>query len=624
MQSYLKKTNETWFYTKGVQMRRSSIIALVALSLLFSASLAEHRGLATSVGYPSSEAQILMTSLSPPNATLGSDVKWLIWTDPNCSGYIVDLDVYDITNGSGISDSNEALGTSNQCGSLIKTVSTAGFEQHKYGFTAKMVKDNVEIESSKYLDFMPPSIASFTAVASVSPFEAVPGESLKLTISEVYPHPFVDAQANVRVYNATVATIWTLASLAIPAVNGSRSVNIPTDGLNAGSYSVSVEVTSTLGSSSVMTNFKLSDVVVNVDKYLYFIGEMINVSIRTRSTVPVAGLKISIGFLPLTIVDENVSIVNGTANKLYDSTSWMPGYYSIVCNVTTGTRTALDSSNFNLGAFEVNVQLDKFEYLAGETVNITVSTTPSQPNAQIINLTIANSTAAEVWTYGPSNLNAYGNASLPFNTTGLQPDDYTVQTYVNNSKYAVNGASSFEIPLLSFDISANVDPYINTGYAMPRLNVTVNPQQLNSNLTIEIDDLDTYYSFTRLNLNISTFTYFVPAVTLPNGTYALHVYVTSTIGTNSTQVSFNYSNGIDSDGDGFSDSQEKAIGTSPLHPDSDGDGFFDGMEVFHESNPLDPNSVIPEQPIAPFVVSLCIVSAFSIIGMKPRRRKQEN
>jgi hypothetical protein len=135
-----------------------------------------------------------------------------------------------------------------------------------------------------------------------------------------------------------------------------------------------------------------------------------------------------------------------------------------------------------------------------------------------------------------------------------------------------------------------------------------------ANLTIQIDDLDAYYSFTRLNFNRSTFTYFVPAVTLPNGTYALHVYVTSTIGTNSTKLSFNYPNGIDSDGDGLPDSQEKTIGTSPLNPD--GDGFFDGMEVFHESNPLDPNSVIPEQPIYPFVASLCIVSAFSIIRMK--------
>jgi hypothetical protein len=140
-------------------------------------------------------------------------------------------------------------------------------------------------------------------------------------------------------------------------------------------------------------------------------------------------------------------------------------------------------------------------------------------------------------------------------------------------------------------------------------------------LTIQIDDLDAYYSFTRLNFNMSTFTYFVPAVTLLNGTYALHVYVTSTIGTNSTQLSFNYPNGIDSDEDELSDTQENTIGTSPLNPDSDGDGFFDEMEVFHESNPLDPNSVTPEQPIAPFVVSSCIVSAFSIIRMKSSKRK---
>ena len=35
---------------------------------------------------------------------------------------------------------------------------------------------------------------------------------------------------------------------------------------------------------------------------------------------------------------------------------------------------------------------------------------------------------------------------------------------------------------------------------------------------------------------------------------------------------------VDSDGDGLSDEQEKAIGTDPLNPDTDGDGLGDGLE----------------------------------------------
>ena len=41
----------------------------------------------------------------------------------------------------------------------------------------------------------------------------------------------------------------------------------------------------------------------------------------------------------------------------------------------------------------------------------------------------------------------------------------------------------------------------------------------------------------------------------------------------------------DSDGDGWSDSQEKIAGTNPNNPDSDGDGYWDP----HDPNPLDPN-----------------------------------
>jgi hypothetical protein len=46
----------------------------------------------------------------------------------------------------------------------------------------------------------------------------------------------------------------------------------------------------------------------------------------------------------------------------------------------------------------------------------------------------------------------------------------------------------------------------------------------------------------------------------------------------------------DTDGDGLSDSQELARGTSPLLRDTDGDGISDGLEVQTGSNPLDASS----------------------------------
>jgi eukaryotic-like serine/threonine-protein kinase len=46
--------------------------------------------------------------------------------------------------------------------------------------------------------------------------------------------------------------------------------------------------------------------------------------------------------------------------------------------------------------------------------------------------------------------------------------------------------------------------------------------------------------------------------------------------------------GQDSDGDGLTDAQERAIGTDPFNPDTDGDGLNDGDEVFrYGTNPRD-------------------------------------
>jgi hypothetical protein len=53
---------------------------------------------------------------------------------------------------------------------------------------------------------------------------------------------------------------------------------------------------------------------------------------------------------------------------------------------------------------------------------------------------------------------------------------------------------------------------------------------------------------------------------------------------------------IDSDGDGLSDDQERAIGTDPLNPDTDGDGLSDGVEVKMGLDPLTPNLITSCNP----------------------------
>jgi len=54
---------------------------------------------------------------------------------------------------------------------------------------------------------------------------------------------------------------------------------------------------------------------------------------------------------------------------------------------------------------------------------------------------------------------------------------------------------------------------------------------------------------------------------------------------------------VDSDGDGLSDEEEKAIGTDPLNPDTDGDHLNDGLERAAGLDPLTPDISGPGVPV---------------------------
>lgn len=58
---------------------------------------------------------------------------------------------------------------------------------------------------------------------------------------------------------------------------------------------------------------------------------------------------------------------------------------------------------------------------------------------------------------------------------------------------------------------------------------------------------------------------------------------------------------LDSDQDGLSDMEEKALGTDPFNPDTDGDSYSDGAEVKAGYNPLVPapgDRVVPENTLS--------------------------
>jgi hypothetical protein len=597
-------------------MEKNNIAVFAFVALLLIASLVCTKVKPVSGGIPTLGTPTLTTSLSPPNVTLGQNVTWLIWADPNCSGYNVNLQIFDYTNWTKIFDENRTLSTLNECGSWKETVPTTGFDKHYYSFTAKTVIDGAKIESTRYLDLQS---TTFSIYVYASPFRAIPGENVSLTIYES-ANPYVDAMANVTIFSGSNPSVLELTNVLVPSATGFQEVTIPTNGWVADNYYVNVTAISALGSSFDTTYFMLSDVILTIGASTYYMGQNVNISIRTYPSVPNAGLSIYSLFSP-PVVDEFMSLVNGRGSMLYDSSTWPPAFYLVDCNVASPPVDATDQGYFYLNPFTVQVYTDKSEYLVGEQANITVSTTLPQAGAAY-NLTLKNSTDFKIWSYA-SNLDSHGKTSVLLDTANLMLGDYRIDAVVNNTHYERSDYDTFTVISRVFDIYASVNPYTNTDYTMPDLNVTVVPQQTNANISIAVFGwTGTYYTFTKEHFNISTYDYLIPTVGMPNGTYYVDVTVKSTAGTNSTWSFFHYASGLDSDGDGLSDSQERGIGTFPHGPDTDSDGFFDGFEVYHGTNPLDGNSFIPEQGFMQALIIFCATPPLYLIAKKKRYFKQ--
>ena len=613
-------------------MKKFKTVLLMISCLLLISSLLM-RATANPNGFPTSEQQTLMASLSPPNPSIGDDIRWLIWTDPNCSGHEVGLEIIDLHNYTVIYNEKENLGTYNQCGSLEKWISTDGYKKHLYEFRASMIIGDMTINCSRYLDFMGLGLMIY---AYVSPYRAIPGEDINLTIYEGN-YPYVEAYANITVYNSTHPELWTRKNVLIPEENGTCTITISTDGWSSSIqwYWIDITVTSDLGTIASRTWFTLEDLIVDIEYHNYYIGELVNISIRTHPTITQAGLQIFAWGSP-PVVDEYVSLTNGKATRSYNSSGWTPDNYNVKANITINLTPVYDQPYFTLYAFFVWVDCDKSEYVAGENANITVSTYPEQPGAEF-NVTVSNSTWHTLWTYA-DRLDPNGEASVLMSTTGLPPDEYDVEVWVNNTQYVEYGWTDFDVIQKTFNIEAHIEPFTVAGYAMPCLTVTTEPGQTNANLTIIIAGMyGGYYLFTptywfeKTNFECSSYEYLLPLPGMlnstplsypdaPNGTHLVGVLVASDIGENDTFTAITYSNGFDTDGDGLSDTEELAEGTFPNVPDSDEDGFFDGIEVFHGSDPMVPESIIPEQPLVPWLI-LATVSTFTVLAAKLRKRK---
>lgn len=590
-------------------MKKHIVALFLSVILLLSLTLVNKANAATS--YPTSATQTLLTSVAPENATLGQALSWFIWTDPPLPGQLVTLKIVDLNNNTIIYNNNENLRSlPNGCGSMVKTpINTNGFKQHIYDFIANITIGNMKIESHRNVDFTPVTPSAFYIYMYASPSIALVGDNINLTISDyrTNPYGYIDATANLILRNATKPSIWTLKNIAIPASNGSRIITIPSSlGITAGIYTLQVNGTSTIGNNTASTSFTLKDIILNVDTGGY-IGQPVNASIRTYSTVPQVGLNITYQdsnppYLTKEVVNQYVTLMNGKATISFNSVSWPEAFFTAMSNATIGSRKVNDMDYFSLSPFSLDSYTDKTNYVLGSNVNLTIQTTPQQAGA-MYSVSVINYTSYQWWKDGPSSLDSTGHISKIIPAASWPVGNYyvyvTVNSTINNTLYQQTDTNYFYIINRKFNIYAILPSLYPSyyygslsGYVMPVLNITTSPGQTNANISIQIYNS---YKLDKTGFDVSSYQYLLPFPVMKNGTYSITVSVKSSIGTNSTTAALIfYSHNKDADGDGLPDLQEFALGTDSHNPDSDGDGFFDGMEVFHGSNPLSAVSIIPE------------------------------
>jgi hypothetical protein len=336
-------------------------------------------------------------------------------------------------------------------------------------------------------------------------------------------------------------------NIAIPASNGSRIIKgISTAGLKAGNYEFRVNATSSIGKDITSTPLTLSDIIVEVEELFYIVGDPVNVTIRTYPTVSQANL--SMALFNFTIFDqtffkdEEVTLTNGRAEKLYDSTSWPVDrrgktiIYSANVNASVSGRTVEDQASFFLDVFSVDVDTDKNSYLPGQMVEVTTTTEPSQAGGTLT-LRVSNSSSDIVKTIGPSAIGADGTSTSTIDTTGWPVDEYDIEASVIKGNYMRNDTGSFDIYLRTFNIFATLDAFSYSDFAMPALTISTTPGQTNSNLTLTVDGPGgEYYEFTKTEFDSTTYLYGVPLLKQPNGTDTITVQITSSTGTNDTSA----------------------------------------------------------------------------------------
>ncbi|NTX59359.1 OmpA family protein [Myxococcus sp. CA051A] len=351
-----------------------------------------------------------------------------------------------------------------------------------------------------------------------------------------------------------------------------------------GSWSVPVATTLTDGSHTVVATAEDGDGNTATDTNTFTVDTATTVSITTpaEGAVLTDGVVTYVGTaepgatVTVTVDGTVVGTVTAAANG-----SWS---VPVAAELADGAHSVTASAEDAQG----NTATDTNAFTVDATTSVSI-TTPAE-GSTVTNPVVTYSGTAEPGatvtvvvdgtTVGTATAGVDGSWSVPV-ATPLVDGPHSVTATAED----VNGNTATDTN--TFTVNSVPDTRIT---ASPPVNTASTDAEFSFN-SVTGDPRDTF----ECSLDGAAFTPCTSPINftgLPEGTHTFQVRAVDADGdVDPTPAHFIWSIGLDTDGDGLTDTEEIAIGTDPNNPDTDGDGVSDGIEVeVGGTDPLDDDS----------------------------------
>jgi|GEM_PF-366839 len=368
----------------------------------------------------------------------------------------------------------------------------------------------------------------------------------------------------------TVTVDGTVVGTVTAELDGSWSVPVSTT-LTDGPHTVSATADDGEGNTATDTNTFTVDTATTVSITTPAEGAVLTDGVVTYVGTAEAGATVTV-----TVDGSVVGTVTAAANG-----SWtLPVAATLADGPHTVTASAEDT--------EGNTATDTNNFTVDATTSVSI-TTPAE-GSTVTNPVVTYSGTAEPGatvtvvvdgtTVGTATAGVDGTWSVPV-TTPLFDGPHTVTATAEDA----NGNTATDTN--TFTVNSVPDTRIT---ASPPVNTSSTDAEFSFN-SVTGDPRDTF----ECSLDGAPFAPCTSPINftgLPEGTHTFQVRAVDADGdVDPTPANFIWSIGLDTDGDGLTDTEEVTIGTDPNNPDTDGDGVSDGIEVeVGGTDPLDDDS----------------------------------